>query len=94
MIQGYLFVALYNFIYYYNKRSDTKKEVNDTPNKNLVTGKDFVKLTKKALCLGSQSLDYSKRKNNKYFVTLENGKKVYFGSAKYKDYLIHGDEDR
>lgn len=32
------------------------------PTKNVVTGKDFTKLTKKALKLGATSLDYSNRK--------------------------------
>ena len=59
-----------------------------------VTGKDFVKLTKKAQKLGAESLDYSKRKNNKCVVTLPIGKKIDFGSPSYPDYLIHKDEDR
>ena len=59
-----------------------------------VTGRDFVKLTKKAQKLGAESLDYSKRKNNKYVVTLPIGKKNHFGSPSYPDYLIHKDEDR
>ena len=64
------------------------------PTKNVVTGKDFAKLTKKALKLGAESLDYSNRKNNKYFVTLKDGKKIHFGNSKYEDYFTHGDEDR
>lgn len=32
------------------------------PTKNVVTGKDFTKLTKKALKAGATSLDYSNRK--------------------------------
>lgn len=63
-------------------------------NKNVVTGKDFVKLTKKALKLGATALDYSNRKNRKYFVTLKDGKKVRFGNSKCEDYLLHEDEDR
>ena len=62
--------------------------------KFVVTGKDFKKLTKKAQKLGAESLDYSKRKNNKYMVTLPEGKKVHFGSTKYPDYLFHKDEER
>ena len=62
--------------------------------KFVVTGKDFKKLTKKAQKLGAESLDYSKRKNNKYMVTLPEGKKVHFGSPKYPDYLFHKDEER
>ena len=67
-----------------------------TPNneKYLVTGKDFKKLTKKAQKLGAESLDYSTRKNNKYMVTLPEGKKVHFGSPKYPDYLDHKDQER
>ena len=58
---------------------------------NVLTGKDFEKLTKKAKKLGAESLDYSSRKNNKYMVTLPDGKKVHFGSPRYPDYLIHED---
>ena len=61
--------------------------------KFVVTGKDFKKLTKKAQKLGAESLDYSTRKNNKYMVTLPEGKKVHFGSPKYPDYLFHKDEE-
>ena len=66
----------------------------EEPTKNVVTGKDFPKLTKKALKLDAESLDYSPRKNNKYLVTLKDGKKVHFGSTKYPDFLIHDDEGR
>ena len=62
--------------------------------KYLVTGKYFKKLTRNAKKLGAESLDYSTRKNNKYMVTLQSGKKVHFGSPKYPDYLIHQDKDR
>ena len=62
--------------------------------KFVVTGKDFKKLTKKAQKLGAESLDYSTRKNNKYMVTLPEGKKVHFGSPKYPDFLFHKDEER
>ena len=62
------------------------------PTKNVVTGKDFAKLTKKALKLGATSLDISNQKNSKYFVTLKDGKKVHFGSVKYEDY--HDEERR
>ena len=41
---------------------------------------------KNAIKLGFKPLDYSKRKNSKYVVTLESGKKVYFGLPKYEDY--------
>ena len=62
--------------------------------KYVVTGKDFRNLTKKAQKLGAESLDYSTRKNNKYMVTLPEGKKVHFGSPKYPDYLFHKDQER
>ena len=62
------------------------------PTKNVVTGKDFAKLAKKALKLGATSLDISNKKNSKYFVTLKDGKKVHFGSVKYEDY--HDEERR
>ena len=62
--------------------------------KYVVTGKDFDKLTKKAKKLGAESLDYSKRKNNKYVVTLAGGKNLHFGSSQYPDFLIHKDEER
>ena len=44
---------------------------------------------KKAKKLGSTSLDYSKRKNNKDMVEY-NGKKIHFGSVN----IIHKDPDR
>ena len=61
---------------------------------NVLTGKDFQNLTKKARKLGVKSLDYSPRKGNKYVATLPDGKKVHFGSPKYPDYLIHEDDAR
>ena len=66
----------------------------DPNEKYLVSGKEFKKLTQNAKKLGAESLDYSTRKNNKYMVTLESGKKVHFGSTKYADYLTHKDKDR
>ena len=62
--------------------------------KYILSGKDFKKLTKNAIKLGAESLDYSKRKNNKYMVTLSSGKKIHFGSSHYPDYLIHKDQER
>ena len=62
--------------------------------KYLVIGKDFKKLTRKAQKLGAETLDYSTRKNNKYMVTLPEGKKVHFGSPKYPHFLFHKDEER
>lgn len=61
---------------------------------NVVTGKDFEKLVKKARKLGAESVWYSSRKNNKYVRTIPNGKKVHFGSIKYPDFLIHEDDAR
>ena len=40
----------------------------DSPTKTLLKGDDLKKLQKKAKKLGATSLDYSKRKNNKYMV--------------------------
>lgn len=71
-----------------------KKRETTQPTKNVVSGKDFVKLTKKALKFGATALDYSKRKNSKYVVTLKDGEKITFGNPKYEDFLIHGDDDR
>lgn len=71
-----------------------KEESSDEDDKYVVSGKDFKKLTKKARKLGAESLDYSKRKNNKYVVTLPSGKKIHFGSACFPDFLIHRDQDR
>ena len=62
--------------------------------KNLVQGEAFGKLQKKAKRLGAKSLDYSKRKDKKYNVILESGKKIHFGSTKYEDYLSLKDNDR
>ena len=74
--------------------SEEEKVRRDKPlNENVVKG-DFRKLQKKAKKLGAKSLDYSKRKDMKYSVTLQSGKKINFGSAKYKDYLSHKDEER
>ena len=74
----------------------TDEDPDYVPNnsKYLVTGKEFKKLTKKAQKLGAESLDYSTRKNNKYMVTLPEGKRIHFGSPKYPDYLFHKDEER
>ena len=62
--------------------------------KNVVSGKEFKKLTRNAKKLGAETLDYSTRKNNKYVATLPGGKKVHFGSPKYPDYLTHKDKDK
>ena len=70
------------------------EEKQETQYCNVLTGKDFKKLTKKAQKLGAESIDYSSRNNNKYMVTLPDGKKVHFGSKKYPDYLIHEDSAR
>lgn len=47
---------------------------------NLLEGNDFIKLQQKAKELGAKYLEYSKRKNSKYVVTLSSGKKIHFGS--------------
>ena len=82
----------------YNHDKDPTYEPNDSSSsdddKYVVKGKEFKKLTKKAKKLGAKSLDYSKRKNNKYVVTLQNGKKLNFESSQYPDFLIHKDEER
>ena len=82
----------------YNHDEDPTYEPNDSSSsdddKYVVKGKEFKKLTKQAKKLGAESLDYSKRKNNKYVVTLQNGKKLHFGSSQYPDFLIHKDEER
>ena len=70
------------------------KEESSDDDKYVVTGKAFEKLTKKAKKLGAKSLDYSKRKNNKYVVTLPTGKNLHFGSSQYPDFLIHNDKER
>ena len=62
--------------------------------KYVVTGKAFEKLKKEAKKLGAESLDYSKRKNNKYVVTLPGGNNLHFGSSQYPDFLIHKDKKR
>ena len=72
-----------------NKETETV-----APIKTIVEGEDFRKLQRKAKKLGAKSLDYSKRKDMKYVVELETGKKINFGSAKYEDYLLHKDEER
>ena len=57
----------------------------EEPTKNVVTGNDFTKLAKKARKLGTESLDYSSRKNNKYVATPD-GKKVHFGSQNIRTF--------
>lgn len=63
---------------------------------NLLRGNEFITLQKKAKELGAKSLDYFKRKNKKYVVTLSspNGKQIHFGSPLYEDFLIHKDDNR
>ena len=65
----------------------------DSPQKYLLKGDDFKRLQKKAKNLGASSLDYSKRKNNKYMVEYGN-KKIHFGSANSEDFITHKDPDR
>lgn len=56
------------------KLKDSSEE-EERPAKNVVTGKDFAKLTKKARKLGAESLDFSPRKNNRYVATLQMDRK-------------------
>ena len=79
---------------YYEDPTYEPGEEKSFEGKYVVTGKDFDKLKKKAKKLGAESLDYSKRKNNKYVVTFPTGKILHFGSSKYPDFLIHKDEER
>lgn len=62
--------------------------------RNLLEGNSFIELQQKAKELGAQSLEYSKRKNSKYVVTLDNGKQIHFGSPNYQDFWIHKDKTR
>ena len=71
-----------------------EEEESSDDEKYVVKGKDFQKLSKKAKKLGAESLDYSKRKNNKYVVKLPSGKNLHFGSSQYPDFLIHKDNER
>ena len=71
-----------------NEPTDSSSSDDD---KYVVSGKEFNKLTKK---LGAESLDYSKRKNNKYMATLPGGKQIHFGSSQYPDYPIHKDKEQ
>ena len=57
------------------KLKDSSEE-EERPAKNVVTEKDFAKLTKKARKLGAESLDFSPRKNNKYVATLQMDRKL------------------
>ena len=82
--------------YKHDKDSDyvPEEEESSDDDKYVVQGKDFQKLSKKAKKLGAESLDYSKRKNNKYVVKLPSGKNLHFGSSQYPDFLIHKDNER
>ena len=71
-----------------------EEEESSDDDKYVVKGKDFQKLIKKAKKLGAESLDYSKRKNNKYVVKSPSGKNLHFGSSQYPDFLIHRDNER
>ena len=71
-----------------------EEEESSDDDKYVVKGKDFQKLIKKAKKLGAESLDYSKRKNNKYVVKSPSGKNLHFGSSQYPDFLIHKDNER
>ena len=74
------------FIVNYESGENKDESKVETNSKNLVEGEDFKKLQKNAIKSRFKPLDYSKRKNSKYFVTLESGKKVHFGLPKYEDY--------
>ena len=74
------------FIVNYESGENKDESKVETNSKNLVEGEDFKKLQKNAIKSRFKPLDYSKRKNSKYVVTLEGGKKVYFGLPKYEDY--------
>ena len=52
----------------YSSEEEVKEEKGE--NNNPVQGEAFRKLQKKAKRLGAKSLDYSKRKDKKYTVTL------------------------
>ena len=73
-------------------KKQKKSTQKDSPKKTLVKGDDFKRLQKKAKKLGAKSLDYSKRKNNKYMVEYK-GKKIHFGSVNTEDFIIHKDPD-
>ena len=76
------------------KITAAKKTQEKQENKNVVEGEAFTKLQKKAKRLGAKYLDYSKRKDKKYIVTLESRKKIHFGNSKLEDYLILKDNER
>ena len=59
-----------------------------SPQKYLLQGDDFKRLQKKAKKLGTSSLNYSQRKNNKYMVEYDN-KKIHFGSTNSEDFITH-----
>ena len=71
-----------------------KKTISKEPTqKYLVQGDNFKKLQKKVKKIGADSLQYSKRKNNKYMLEYNN-KKIHFGSAKTEDFITHQDPIR
>ena len=49
------------------------------PQRYILEGTDFKRLTKNAKKLGAESLDYSTRKNNKYMATLQVERKFTLG---------------
>ena len=73
-----------------NPRNQPKKILPRKHLSKVMISKDFKKRQKK---LSATSLDYSKRKNNKYMVEY-NGKKIHFGSVNTEDFIIHKDPDR
>ena len=78
-----------------DKSSKEKKKSipKDSSKKTILKGDYFKRLQKKAKKLGATSLDYSKRKNNKYMFEYK-GKKIHFGSTNTEDFIIHKDPDR
>ena len=74
-------------------KKSKKSTQKDSPQKYLLKGDDFKRLQKKAKKLGATSLDYSKRKNNKYMVEY-NSEKIHFGSVNTEDFINHKDPDR
>ena len=60
---------------------------------NLVSGILLYRLRSKAKSFGATDLQYSDRKNKKYYVVYR-GNKIHFGDSRYEDFLIHKDKNR
>lgn len=64
-------------------------------NKNLISLDElFNIIKKKKLDKYITSYGYSKKKDKKYYVILNNGNVIHFGNINYEDYLIHNDNKR